>query len=154
MWGLISLSSPPPGHWPGFRWTTRRIFIWSWPRFVYRSTADRRNGGRHGHCCPSSLAMLLTYIVRSFQSPPSHSPSLPSDDFISFRLRALLRSPLRGIPISPGLKLFHSPVNPLSRSLDRDFMREHRYPRLCPRSQDHEGISFSLPGMGPHSLLQ
>ena len=33
-------------------------------------------------------------------------------------------------------------------------MREHRYPRLCPRSQDHEGISFALPGMGPHSLLQ
>ena len=33
-------------------------------------------------------------------------------------------------------------------------MREHRYPRLCPRSQDHEGISFSLPGMGPQSLLQ
>ena len=30
-------------------------------------------------------------------------------------------------------------------------MREHRYPRLCPRSQDHEGISFSLPGMEPQS---
>ena len=96
----------------------------------------------------------LPTLSASFQSPPSHSPSLPSDNFISFRLRALLRSPLRGLPISPGLKLFHSPVNPLSRSLDRDFMREHRYPRLCPRPQDHEGISFSLPGVGPHSLLQ
>ena len=95
----------------------------------------------------------LPTLSASFQSPPSHSPSLLSDDFISFRLRALLRSPLRGLPISPGLKLFRSPVNPLSRSLNRDFMREHRYPRLCPRSQDHEGISF-LPGMGPQSLLQ
>ena len=33
-------------------------------------------------------------------------------------------------------------------------MREHRYPRLCPRPQDHEGIFFSLPGMGPQSFLQ
>ena len=32
-------------------------------------------------------------------------------------------------------------------------MRGHRYPRLCPRSQDHEGISFALPGMGPQRLL-
>ena len=32
-------------------------------------------------------------------------------------------------------------------------MRGHRYPRLCPRSQDLEGISFALPGMGPQSLL-
>ena len=74
--------------------------------------------------------------------------------FIKKKKKKKLRSPLRGLPISPGLKLFHSPVNPLSRSLDRDFMSEHRYPRLCPRSQDHEGISFSLLGMGPHSLLQ
>ena len=49
--------------------------------------------------------------------------------------------------------MFNSPVNPLSRSLNRDFVRGHRYPRLCPRSQDHEGISFALPGMGPQSLL-
>ena len=32
-------------------------------------------------------------------------------------------------------------------------MRELRFPRLCPRSQDHEGISLALPGMGPQSLL-
>ena len=55
--------------------------------------------------------------------------------------------------MSPGLKMFNSPVNPLSRSLHRDFVRGHRYPRLCPRSQDHEGISFALPGMGPQRLL-
>ena len=48
----------------------------------------------------------LPTLSASFQSPPSHSPSLPSDDFISFRLRALLRSPLRGLPISPGFKTF------------------------------------------------
>ena len=154
MWRLISLFPPPPRPWPGFpldyqtkihlviaaiclqiycRWTKRRA-TWSivalppWPCY-------------------------LPTLSASFQSPPSHSPSLPSDDFISSGLRALLRSPLRGLPISPGLKMFNSPVNPLSRSLNRDFMREHRYPRLCPRSQDHEGISFALPGMGPQSLL-
>ena len=95
----------------------------------------------------------LPTLSASFQSPPRHSPSLPSDDFISSGLRALLRSPLRGLPISPGLKMFNSPVNPLSQSLNRDFMREHRYPRLCSRSRDHEGISFALPGMGPQNLL-
>ena len=49
--------------------------------------------------------------------------------------------------------MFNSPVNPLSRSLNRDFVRGNRYLRLCPRSQDHEGISFALPRMGPQSLL-
>ena len=132
-----------------FRWTSGRIFIWSGLRFVYRSTADRRNGRRHGPLSPFlPWPCFLPTLSASF-----HSPSLTSDDFIS-RLRALLWSPLRGLPISPGLKLFHSPVNPLSRSLDRDFMRECGFPQLCPRSQDHEGISFSLPGMEPHSLLQ
>ena len=111
-------------------------------------------GGDMVHCCPSSLAMLLTYIVRKFPVAPKPFAQPYLWRFYLFRLRALLRSPLRGLPISPGLKLFHSPVNPLSRSLDRDFVRERRFPRLCPRSQDHEGISFSLPGMGPHSLLQ
>ena len=74
----------------------------------------------------------LPTLSASFQSPPIHSPSLPSDDFISFRLRALLQSPLSGLPISPSLKLFHSPVNPLSRSLDRVFIREHRYLDYAP----------------------
>ena len=32
-------------------------------------------------------------------------------------------------------------------------MRGNRYPRLCPRSQDHEGISFALSGMGTQSHL-
>ena len=95
----------------------------------------------------------LPTFSASFQSPPSHWPSLPSDDFISSGLRALYRSPLRGLPISHGLTMFNSPVNPLSRSLSRDSVRGNRYPRLCPRSQDHEGISFALPGMGTQSHL-
>ena len=49
--------------------------------------------------------------------------------------------------------MFNSPVNPLSRSLNRDFVRGNRYLRLCPRSQDHEGVSFALLGVGPQSLL-
>ena len=77
----------------------------------------------------------LTALWASFQSPPSHWPSLPPDDFMSSGLRALYRSPLRGLPISPGLTMFNSPVHPLSRSLRRDSMRGIRYPRLCPQSQ-------------------
>ena len=34
-------------------------------------------------CHPSSLAMLLVYMSASLQSPPSHWPSPPYDDFIS-----------------------------------------------------------------------
>ena len=138
-----------------FCWTTRRIFIWSWPRFVYRSTADRRNGGRHAPLSPFLLGHATCLHCPQVSSrPQAIRPAFHLTILSLLGLRALLRSPLRGLPISPGLKLFHSPVNPLSRSLNRDFMREHRYPRLCPRSQDHEGISFSLPGMGPQSLLQ
>ena len=72
---------------------------------------------------------------------------------MSFGLRALYRSPLRGLPISPGLTMFNSPVHPLSRSLSRDSVRGNRYPRLCPQSQGHEGVSFALPGMGTQSHL-
>ena len=35
------------------------------------------------HCRPSPLAMLLVYMSASLQSPPSHWPSPPYDDFIS-----------------------------------------------------------------------
>ena len=38
-----------------FHWTTRRKFIWSWPRFVCRSPANGRNGGRHGQLSPFLL---------------------------------------------------------------------------------------------------
>ena len=95
----------------------------------------------------------LPTLSTSLQSPPSHWPSLPYDVFISSGLRALYRSPLRGLPISPALAMFNSPVNPLSRSLSRDSVRGNRYPRLCPRSQDYEGISFAWPGMGTQSSL-
>ena len=57
-------------------------------------------GGDNVNCRPSSLAMLLAYIVCKFPVATSHSPSLPSDDFISFRLPALLRSPLGSSDIS------------------------------------------------------
>ena len=53
------------------------------------------------NCRPSSLAILLVYMSASLQSPPSHWPSPPYDDFISSGLRALYRCPLRGPPISP-----------------------------------------------------
>ena len=52
-------------------------------------------------CRPSSLAMLLVYMSTSLQSPPSHWPSPPYDDFISSGLRSLYRCPLRGLPITP-----------------------------------------------------
>ena len=43
----------------------------------------------------------LPTLSASFQSSPSHWSSLPYDDFISSGLRALYRSPLGGLPISP-----------------------------------------------------
>ena len=101
------------------------------------------------NCRPSSLAMLLAYIISKFPIAPKPL----AQPFISSGLRALYRSPLGGLLISPGLTMFNSPVNPLSRSLSRDSVRGNRYPRLCPRSQDHEGISFALPGMGTQSHL-
>ena len=48
------------------------------------------------HCRPSSLAMLLAYIVRKFPVTPSHSPSLPSDDFISFRSAGFVKESSQG----------------------------------------------------------
>ena len=138
-----------------FRWTSGRIFIWSGPRFVYRSTADRRNRRRHGPLSPFLLGHAsYLHCLQVSSRPQAIRPALPLT-ILSLLGFGLYYGVLSGVfRYLLFLKLFHSPVNPLSRSLDRGFMREHRYPRLCPLSQDHEGISFSLPGMGPHSLLQ
>ena len=58
-------------------------------------------GGDMIPCRPSSLAMLLVYMSAILQSPPSHWPSPPYDDFISSGLRSLYKCPLRGLPIAP-----------------------------------------------------
>ena len=52
-------------------------------------------------------------------------------------------------------KVCHTLLPTLNKfeSVHRNFMRERGYPRLCPRSQDHGDISFSLPGMGPQSSM-
>ena len=126
---------PPPSPWPGFPIgyqtkihliiATIRLQVsckWTKRRATWRIVALPP-----WHCC-------VTTLWASFQSPPSHWPNLPSDDFMSLGLRALYRSPLRGLPIPPGLTMFHSPVHPLSRSLSRDSVRGNRYPRLCPQS--------------------
>ena len=91
--------------------------------------------GDEENCRPASLVLLLDYIMSKF--PVALKPlAQPSTwRFMSSRLRSLCRSPLRGLPISPGLTMFNSPVHPLSRSLSRDSMRGNRYPRLCPQSQ-------------------
>ena len=89
--------------------------------------------GDEENCLPASLALLLDCIMSKF--PVAPKPSLPPDDFMSSGLRASYRGPLRGLPISPGLTMFNSPVHPLSRSLRRESMRGNRYPRLCPQSQ-------------------
>ena len=87
------------------------------------------------NCLPASLALSLDYIMSKFPVAPKPLAQPSLYDFMSLGLRALYRSPLRGLPISPGLTMFHSPVHPLSRSLSRDSVSGNRYPRLCPQSQ-------------------
>ena len=91
--------------------------------------------GDEENSLPASLALLLDYIMSKF--PVALKPlAQPSTwRFMSSGLRSLCRSPLRGLPISPDLTMFNSPVHSLSRSLSRDSMRGNRYPRLCPQFQ-------------------
>ena len=95
---------------------------------------DEQDGDEENYL-PASLVLLLDYIMSKFlvTLKPLAQPS--TRRFMSLGLRSLCRSPLRGLPISPGLTMFNSPVHPLSRSLSRDSMRGNRYPRLCPHSQ-------------------
>ena len=95
---------------------------------------DEQDGDEENYL-PASLALSLDYIMSKFlvALKPLARPS--TRRFMSLGLRSLCRSPLRGLPISPGLTMFNSPVHPLSRSLSRDSMRGNRYPRLCPQSQ-------------------
>ena len=91
--------------------TASRTFAWiftrlpdensSWPRFVGRSPANGRNGGRHGQLSPFFLGNVAWLHVSKFTVAPSHWSSPPYDVFISSGLRALYRCPLRGPPLSP-----------------------------------------------------
>ena len=127
---------PPPSPWPGFPigYQTKIHLIIAAIRLQVSCKWTKRRATWRIVALPP-WHYCLTTLWASFQSPPSHWPSFPSDDFMSSGLRALYRSPLRGLPISPGLTMFHSPVHPLSRSLSRDSVRGNRYPRLCPQSQ-------------------
>ena len=95
---------------------------------------DDQDGDEENYL-PASLALLLDYIMSKFPVAlkPLAQPS--TRRFMSLGLRSLCRSPFRGLPISPGLTMFNSPVHPLSCSLSRDSMRGNLYPRLCPQSQ-------------------
>ena len=149
---LCASVQPPPGPSPGFSlgYQTKIHLVMTAIRLQISCKWTKRRATWSIVALPPWQCCLPT-LSASLQSPPSHWPSLPYDDFISSGLRVLYRSPLRGLPISPALTMFNSPVNPLSRSLSRDSGRGNRYPRLCPRSQDYEGISFAFPGMGTHA---
>ena len=71
MWRLISLSPPPPRHWPGFSAGLPDGYSSGHGR---DSSTDLLQidemGGDMLHCRPSSLAMLLAYIVRKFPVAP------------------------------------------------------------------------------------
>ena len=127
---------PPPSPWPGFPigYQTKIHLIIAAIRLQVSCKWTKRRATWRIVALPP-WHYCLTTLCASLRSPPSHWPSLPSDDFMSSGLRALYRSPLRGVPISPGLTMFNSPVHPLSRSLSRDSVRGNRYPRLCPHSQ-------------------
>ena len=73
----------------------------------------------------------LTTSRASFQPPPSPWPSLPPDDFTSLRLQVWWKNPLNCRPISPGLNIYDSPANRLSRRS----LRADRCLRLCPLSR-------------------
>ena len=143
---LCANFQPPPGPWPGFSlgYQTKIHLVIAAIRLQISCKWTKRRATWSIVALPPWQCCLPT-LSASLQLPPSHWPSPPYDDFISSGLRALYRSPLRGLLISPGLTMFNSPVNPLSRSLSRDSVWGNRYPRLCPRSQDYEGISFALP---------
>ena len=73
-----------------------------------------------------------------------------------WRLISLFQPPPRpwpGFPLGSQTKIHLVIAAIRLQTYCKYFVREHRYPRLCPRSQDHEVISFALPGMGPQSLL-
>ena len=85
---------------------------------------------RHGQLSSFLLGnVACLHYQQVYSRPQAIGPELPYDVFISSGLWALYRS------------------------LSRDSVRGNRYPRLCPRSQDYEGISFALPGMGTQSRL-
>ena len=151
---LCASFQPPPGPSPGFSlgYQTKIHLVMAAIRLQISCKWTKRRATWSIVALPPWQCCLPT-LSASLQSPPNHWPSLPYDDFITSGLRALYRSPLRCLLISPALTMFNSPVNPLSRSLSRDSVRGNRYPRLCPRSQDYEGISFALPGTGTQSRL-
>ena len=95
---------------------------------------DEQDGDEESYL-PASLALLLDYVMTKFLVALKPLAQSSTRRFMSLGLRSLCRSPLRGLPISPGLTMFNSPVHPLSRSLSRDSMRGNSYPRLCPQSQ-------------------
>ena len=131
---LCASFQPPPGPSPGFSlgYQTKIHLVMAAIRLQICKWTKRRSTWSivalpPWQCC-------LPTLSASLQSPPSHWPSLPYDDFISSGLRALYRSPLRGLPISPALTMFNSPVTPLGRSFE---------PRFC----EGKSLSSILPSV-------
>ena len=71
MWRLISLFPPPPRHWPGFPldYQTKIHLVISRDSSTDLLQVDETEGDMV-NCRPSSLAMLLAYIVRKFPVAP------------------------------------------------------------------------------------
>ena len=99
---LCASFQPPPGPSPGFSlgYQTKIHLVMAAIRLQISCKWTKRRAAW------SIVALLpwqccLPTLSASLQLSPSHWSSLPYDDFISSGLRALYRSPLGGLPISP-----------------------------------------------------
>ena len=92
----------PPGPLPGFSlgYQTEIHLVMAAIRLQISCKWTKRRATWSIVALPPWQCCLPT-LSASLQSSPSHWPSLPYDDFVSSGLRALYRSPLGGLPISP-----------------------------------------------------
>ena len=99
---LCASFQPPPGPSSGFSlgYQTKIHLVMATIRLQISCKWTKRRATWPIVALPPWQCCLPT-LSASLQSPPSHWPSLPYDDFISSGLRALYRRPLRSLPISP-----------------------------------------------------
>ena len=102
---LCASFQPPPGPSPGFSlgYQMEIHLVMAAIRLQISCKWTKRRATWSVVALPPWQCCLPT-LSASLQSSPSHWPSLPYDDFVSSGLRALYKSPLGGLPISPAMR--------------------------------------------------